>query len=970
MVVVGVELTKEINAKVDWNGIVEKLPEIISNGAKALAGDGFSGFKALASTWSASKSIEFEQPLGSKALELIILSFAMSVDILVEQNKVEIDVARSASIEAIASLETLIGKEIVIIPVNFFCQPDSSKPYEFLETCFFENLIKLKAIKNVNALKTALRVNFRLSIFHLFAQRNATYEELSEVLGSESALLADFDRQWLAYREQLIREFQVNPIFGQEETGVSLGQLYTPLRSIWIEKKEKAEPTGREIWDFNFENALFHVSLIEEQLLSWVEEDNPDDWLRLVGGGPGIGKSTCLKALASHLAKMDHIRPLFIPLQRLKISGTLRDTINRYFTELSGAPFKEAPLARTQIENGPKLVLIFDGLDELARPGENADEIARNMIDWVTDMIASLVGLSSINHKVVIAGRMPSFQAASKRASTSDSAALEIVNFMPLAHFVHETRVGEVRLAEHKYQGDKEIIQRDYRLDWWNNYCAALGLDGEAPAGLLDARLQELTAEPLLVYLLALSGYLHEEIEVAAENRNKIYSKLMSDVWKRGWGDSSKFTTNVMPEDNFSRLFEAMALAAWHGGDERVATFSRFEEALKVTRSEHIYADFNNHDSGNMSNLAVNFYLKTSDEAQKGFEFTHKSFGEYLTAKAIIRGALDLVSLINDRRVDAALLDWLHLVKSGNLTRECYQFIFDELRLKNVEECKRLKQTFEAISGEVLKDGFPAHQLPLKTWREAGIFQAKSEEVFFAILSALSRALKEVGGENYLQEINWNNSASFVGLIHRLVGASEYGLWPNLQYFDGVNLENQMIIGGYISRGSFDFFVAPKDFWGNSAFLSCSFINADLTDVRVHGVNFDRSDFTNARMNKFKAFGNSSFRECKLSYAMLEESQFYQSHCVGADFSHAKLNGSKFADCDLVSANFEGADLTGVDFGGADLRNANFEGADLTGLDFGGADLRNANFEGATLTSVNIKGAKIAGTILSKKIKY
>jgi len=55
--------------------------------------------------------------------------------------------------------------------------------------------------------------------------------------------------------------------------------------------------------------------------------------------------------------------------------------------------------------------------------------------------------------------------------------------------------------------------------------------------GLIYDKLEALTAEPLLCYLLAISGYLDRDFKEAAENPNRIYAKLFEDVWRRGWRD-------------------------------------------------------------------------------------------------------------------------------------------------------------------------------------------------------------------------------------------------------------------------------------------------------------------------------------------------------------------------------------------------------------------------------------------------
>jgi len=181
--------------------------------------------------------------------------------------------------------------------------------------------------------------------------------------------------------------------------------------------------------------------------------------------------------------------------------------------------------------------------------------------------------------------------------------------------------------------------------------------------------------------LFALSGYLEENAKEAADNRSKIYYRLLADVWRRGWGGGRAGPGRQLGQADFDRLFEAMALAAWHGGDERVATYDRFERALIIMKAKEIFEDFTKTEGGDVSNLAVNFYLKQADTASKGVEFTHTSFGEYLASRAIFRVADDVVKLV-DIREEIALEEWLKGVSTGKLTYELLAFIRDEARLR------------------------------------------------------------------------------------------------------------------------------------------------------------------------------------------------------------------------------------------------------------------------------------------------
>jgi hypothetical protein len=62
---------------------------------------------------------------------------------------------------------------------------------------------------------------------------------------------------------------------------------------------------------------------------------------------------------------------------------------------------------------------------------------------------------------------------------------------------------------------------------------------------------------------------LEENAEEAAENRNRVYKRLLKDVWKRGWGGGRAGSGKDLPQGDFDQLFETMALVAWHGGYER-----------------------------------------------------------------------------------------------------------------------------------------------------------------------------------------------------------------------------------------------------------------------------------------------------------------------------------------------------------------------------------------------------------------
>ena len=131
------------------------------------------------------------------------------------------------------------------------------------------------------------------------------------------------------------------------------------------------------------------------------------------------------------MADREDRRPLFIPLQHIDIDRDLRDAVNNFFVERIGSAFRHAPLSRDAVEHSAPLLLIFDGLDELARPGKGALEVAQLFAIKISQLINSLRGDGISAIKVIVTGRMPSFQAARKYASLADRCCYEVLGFLP-----------------------------------------------------------------------------------------------------------------------------------------------------------------------------------------------------------------------------------------------------------------------------------------------------------------------------------------------------------------------------------------------------------------------------------------------------------------------------------------------------------------------------------------------------------
>lgn len=152
----------------------------------------------------------------------------------------------------------------------------------------------------------------------------------------------------------------------------------------------------------------------------------------------------------------------------------------------------------------------------------------------------------------------------------------------------------------------------------------------------------------------------------------------------------------------------------------------------------------------------------------------------------------------------------------------------------------------------------------------------------------------------------------------------------------------------------------------NYADLVLDFIDSDLSNIVMVGMNFSGANFSGA----------------KLSGAKL----------TSANFLNADLSGAILRSADLTVAVFGGATLAGADLSGADCTSADFVKADLTGViatkntilknaclvharfdfnllrqaDIAGVQLRQANLTGIDLSGRNLSGAMFEDAILNE----
>src|SRR6185369_10437488 len=119
---------------------------------------------------------------------------------------------------------------------------------------------------------------------------------------------------------------------------------------------------------------------------------------------------------------------------------------------------------------------------------------------------------------------------------------------------------------------------------------------GRAYEGLPDALsrgdLEEVTAQPLLNYLVALS-LTREKLDFSKTvNLNAVYADLLAAVYERAYERKRTFAPiRHMRFEDFVKVLEEIGLAAWHG-DGRTTTVSEIEAHCRISKIEPLLEVF------------------------------------------------------------------------------------------------------------------------------------------------------------------------------------------------------------------------------------------------------------------------------------------------------------------------------------------------------------------------------------------
>ncbi len=795
-------------------------------------------------------------------------------------------------------LDLVLERSEFSISQAFFQHPKDSPVVEDMKVPF-RRWLQVQGLPELKASSLAERLPGYF-VFALSQQWQANPDDYASL---QSATLEPFRKAserefaWHRYATWLQRRVD-EPMFAE---AFGLRQVYMPLRAYY-DRKVKGKDDGLDYAKPQDNSKTERVVVdLQDAITGWLRKSDRTDAIRVICGGPGCGKSSFGRMLAAKLSEDKTFPVLFVPLHQLNLSDDLVDSMDEFLNE--GLEDVLPPNTLTKDNAERHLLIIFDGLDELSMQGKVASQVAQDFVREVQKKLL-VFNRSEIKVRVLISGRDVAIQ-ANKSEFRKEGQILHVLPY-------YQT---EEELKKHQYIDKAKRLGKDYRQDWWKTYGILKGKPYKGlPKELDQGKLIEITAQPLLNYLVALS-YDQGDINFSEEsNLNVVYNDLLKQVYKRDWADYQHPTLGSIEQKDFIRILEEIAVACWHSSG-RTTTVGKIEERCAGGNLKRILGIFEGGAKEGVTRLLTAFYFRQSglQGSEAAFEFTHKSFGEYLTVRRLVRELGFIQQQLTQHREDPdfgwdekeCLKRWIILCGPAELDEYLLSFLQDEIKRSDQEIAGQWQKTLCDLIGYMLKHGMPIEALdPRPKFIEEIKMYRNASETLLAMLSSCAWVTEE------LSDIKWSNTISF-------------GEWLTI-------LQRQRI-----GRN-------------NPIAFNC------LNHLNLSGRFLTLKDLFMANLD-----GASLYR------AMLDWATLHEATLVGANLSEVRLSQARLSQARLSQAN-----LSRANFVEANLSRANFVEANLSGANLSGANLSGANLEQARLDGANLEQANLAGILWDKETSW
>ena len=868
------------------------------------------------------------------------------------------------------------------IDASFFQNPAQLPLLEDVKSPFIMWLINLGLeAERATTVTNRLQSYFVLALDEQWRTRSGEYLPLQQYFDSPFTKATGLERDWLSYTAYL-EELVNQPVFGVET--FSLKDIHVKLRAGWeiLEEDEETELKAREQIIRGRDKKKINVVMIQEHLEAWIDNPDKNDALRVVTGGPGSGKSSFSKIFAARLTQDQKIKVLYIPLHLFDMSGDLVDCVGKFSVQTR--LFRQNPL--DSVNENSRLLIIFDGLDELPMLEKVALDNAGKFIGEVKNK------LNLVNHQcpclqVIITGRTVIVQA-------------NRLEFRKIGQILHLLPYYITDGEYYEYKCDSNILSHDQRDEWWNQYSQFTGNEyKKMPRALrtIGKRFDEITAQPLLNFLVALS-FIKDKIVFDKQTKlNQIYENLIARVYDRPWDRREwGLTSHLESKKDYLNVLMEIAMAAWHG-EGRSATVEQIEKRCP----NNLLNSFCEEAKSGVLRLLTAFYFQEQRRVGGApvFEFTHKSFQEYLTALKLVNELKVICGeltrhdanpyVIRDEK--AALKKWAELCGPTAIDRALWPFIRDQVQLEDASDVLAWQEILVRLINWVLHQGMPMEMFcDQLSYKQMDACARNAEEaliVFHYACALVTENISQIDwpeptvAGQWIKRLQGQRAGTDNRITHQCLGYLDLSntvldmcdlYSTNLSYsrlqeteavfsiFVGAilkgaylveaNLEGANLVGANMAEANLE----------RSILIGADLRMASLKWANLEGVNLERANLEGANLVGVD-LERANLDGANLCGANVNRANFLCATLVGANINGANLKNVNLARAILIGANIERSNLEGANLERADLKRADFRGANLEWADLEGANLEGANLEGANMVGVNLVGANLKG---------
>lgn len=724
---------------------------------------------------------------------------------------------------------------------------------------------------------------FQSRWFEQLAGNHIKFAPLISALTTEGKLGADRLYQWGLYHDWLRREFEDKPLFGQSNNGITLSQIYTPLRCTWIERTS----VDNESLNTDEDTASFclHIADLEQTLVQWLHTTDRYDDVRVITGGPGSGKSSTAKALAANLAKDQNLNVFFVPLQGLDISTDVQSVIDQYvrLAKSSSDLFEENPLNQLRQDKKP-LLIIFDGLDEVRNTSSlHRDDETAKFVQKVRTFIRQIN-----DHR----DQYPVFSIILGRPAAAEEAAQSVG--LPPQNLLRVAPLSPLKVPEtYQYKplcvaDPLDLAAEDQRPIFLKKYAVAANSEIQSDKLIKNKRLQDLSSEPLLLYLLSFSDILTGPHSLENIKRNVVYKRIFEKLHRRDADEKRSDIKDSLSIEDFMTLMECFGVAAWMRGGRVGST----EEYVKIR--DELYAArfrdrFSNMSSASLKNVALQFYTQPTGSGEVGYEFIHKSFGDYFVSRAILKYANFLAEMNRvSGQIENLASSWGQMVGARALMPEHISWISEEVfdlyedSEDGIKAARRDCNDLIRIFSWSLDNGLPTHKLDVQSFNDA---RKRNENGICTLLICINAIARFAYRDEHFEtndDLSWK------------AGPLSLGQFDEIRRVEANNTDE---LWNHFGVPALDYLL---DFWARS----------------MHFPSLVPLDYFN--------FSKLNLGHCRFVRTSMNFTSFESTSLIGTEFHSVNLRGADFSGSAALHSSFVLSDVKDARFNGANLEHASF----------------------------------------------